>query len=55
MSRAILCINVAGSRGPVTAALQKAFFDVIECRAGDEHGWLTFVPALTGAVSGGTR
>ena len=45
----------AGSRGPLTAALQKAFFDVIECRAGDEHGWLTFVPALAGAVSGGTR
>jgi branched-chain amino acid aminotransferase len=45
----------AGSRGPVTAALQKAFFDVIECHATDEHGWLTFVPALTGAVQGGTR
>jgi branched-chain amino acid aminotransferase len=44
-----------GARGPVTAALQKAFFDVIECRVGDEHGWLTFVPALAGAVSGGTR
>jgi branched-chain amino acid aminotransferase len=45
----------AGSRGPVTAALQKAFFDVIELKASDEHGWLTFVPALTGAVQGGTR
>jgi len=45
----------AGSRGPITAALQKAFFDVIECKAGDEHGWLTFVPALAGAVQGGTR
>jgi branched-chain amino acid aminotransferase len=44
-----------GSRGPVTAALQKAFFDVIECRVGDEHGWLTFVPALAGAGSGGAR
>jgi len=44
-----------GSRGPITAALQKAFFDVIECKAGDEHGWLTFVPALAGAVQGGTR
>jgi len=32
-----------GSRGPVTEALQKAFFDVIECRVPDEHGWLTFV------------
>jgi branched-chain amino acid aminotransferase len=44
-----------GARGPVTAALQKAFFDVIECRVADEHGWLTFVPALAGAASGGTR
>jgi branched-chain amino acid aminotransferase len=38
----------AGKRGPVTATLQKAFFDVIECRAKDEHGWLTFVPARRG-------
>jgi branched-chain amino acid aminotransferase len=44
-----------GSRGPVTAALQKAFFDVIECRTADEHGWLTFVPALVGAAAGGAR
>jgi len=44
-----------GARGPVTAALQKAFFDVIECRAADEHGWLTFVPAFAGAASGGSR
>ena len=33
-----------GSRGPVTEALQRAFFDVVECRVPDEHGWLTFVP-----------
>jgi branched-chain amino acid aminotransferase len=45
----------SGSRGPVTAALQQAFFDVIECRAADEHGWLTFVPALVGAATGGAR
>ena len=32
-----------GSRGPVTETLQKAFFDVIECRVPDEFGWLTFV------------
>ena len=44
-----------GARGPVTAALQKAFFDVIGCSVGDEHGWLTFVPALAGAASGGAR
>ena len=41
-----------GPRGPVTAALQKAFFDVIECRVADEHGWLTFLP---GARAGGPR
>jgi branched-chain amino acid aminotransferase len=45
----------SAKRGPVTAALQKAFFDVIECRAADEHGWLTFVPALVGAAAGGAR
>ncbi len=45
----------SGKRGPVTAALQKAFFDVIECRASDEHGWLTFVPALVGAAAAGAR
>jgi branched-chain amino acid aminotransferase len=44
-----------GSRGPVTAALQKAFFDVIEGKVGDEHGWLTFVPAPAGAAKGGAR
>jgi len=32
-----------GVRGPVTEALQKAFFDVIECRVPDDFGWLTFV------------
>ena len=45
----------AGKRGPVTAALQHAFFDVIECRTADEHGWLTFVPALVAAATGGAR
>jgi branched-chain amino acid aminotransferase len=44
-----------GARGPVTAALQKAFFDVIECRTADEYGWLTFVPALVGAATGRAR
>jgi branched-chain amino acid aminotransferase len=43
-----------GSRGPITTTLQQAFFDVIECRAKDEHAWLTFVPASAGA-SGGAR
>lgn len=32
-----------GARGPLTQRLQSAFFDVIECRTPDEHGWLAFV------------
>jgi len=32
-----------GARGPVTEALQRAFFDVVQCRVPDEFGWLTFV------------
>jgi len=32
-----------GHRGPITAALQKAYFDVIEGRAKDKYGWLTKV------------
>jgi branched-chain amino acid aminotransferase len=32
-----------GARGPLTEALQRAFFDVIECRVPDEFNWLTFV------------
>jgi branched-chain amino acid aminotransferase len=43
-----------GSRGPVTEAIQKAFFDVIECKVPDEFGWLTFVreKAAAGSASG---
>jgi branched-chain amino acid aminotransferase len=33
----------AGRRGPVTEALQRAFFDVINGRVADTHGWLTYV------------
>jgi branched-chain amino acid aminotransferase len=32
-----------GGRGPVTAAIQTAFFDVIYGRTPDTHGWLTYV------------
>jgi branched-chain amino acid aminotransferase len=32
-----------GVRGPLTEAIQRAFFDVVECRVPDEFGWLTFV------------
>lgn len=31
----------AGRRGPVTERLQKAFFDIVEGKATDTHGWLT--------------
>jgi branched-chain amino acid aminotransferase len=42
----------AGKRGPITEALQKAFFDVIEGRAGDEHRWLTPVPSPAAVAEG---
>jgi branched-chain amino acid aminotransferase len=32
-----------GKRGPLTERVQKAFFDVIDGRREDAHGWLTFV------------
>jgi branched-chain amino acid aminotransferase len=30
-----------GMRGPITIRLQEAFFDIVEGRAADRHGWLT--------------
>ena len=30
-----------GKRGPITTRLQGAFFDIVEGRAADRHGWLT--------------
>jgi branched-chain amino acid aminotransferase len=36
-----------GRRGPVTKALQEAFFDVIQRRVEDEFAWLTFVREAT--------
>jgi branched-chain amino acid aminotransferase len=33
----------SGRRGPVTEALQRAFFDVINGGVPDTHGWLTYV------------
>jgi branched-chain amino acid aminotransferase len=32
-----------GRRGPITEALQRAFFEVINGAAPDRHGWLTYV------------
>ena len=49
-----------GRRGPVTEALQKAFFALINGEVPDRHGWLTFVypgeplqPATTGSQARG--
>jgi len=44
-----------GGRGPVTEALQKAFFDVIECRVPDEFNWLTFVREQAAAQGASAR
>lgn len=33
-----------GRRGPVTKEFQAKFFDIVEGRAEDKHGWLTLVP-----------
>jgi len=33
----------AGKRGPITEALQRAFFEVINGEVPDTHGWLTYV------------
>ena len=48
-----------GRRGPITEALQTAFFDVINGEAPDRHGWLTYVypgqPLQTAAAGGATH
>ena len=33
----------SGKRGPVTEAIQRRFFDIIEGREPDSHDWLTYV------------
>jgi branched-chain amino acid aminotransferase len=33
-----------GARGPITKALQDAFFGIVHGDAPDRHGWLTRVP-----------
>jgi branched-chain amino acid aminotransferase len=44
-----------GARGPMTQALQNAFFDVVECRVPDEYGWLTYVKEFASRVPGAAR
>jgi branched-chain amino acid aminotransferase len=41
-----------GKRGPVTAAIQRAFFDVINGELPDTWNWLTYVYADTPAATG---
>ena len=37
-------LNVGnGRRGPITEAIQQSFFDIINGRVADKHGWLEFV------------
>jgi branched-chain amino acid aminotransferase len=48
-----------GSRGPITTAIQKQFFDIIRGEAPDRHGWLTYLDAqpslqAVGAAGAGT-
>ena len=50
----------AGKRGPVTSAIQKAYFDIINGEVPDRYNWLTFVyPGeplqAVGAGAGSTR
>lgn len=33
-----------GQRGPITERIQEAFFDIVQGRVADPHGWLTHVP-----------
>lgn len=46
-----------GSRGPVTTAIQEAFFSIVRGESADRHRWLTAVPVegASAAVSAGTR
>jgi branched-chain amino acid aminotransferase len=47
----------AGTRGPVTEAIQRTFFDIINGDVPDTHGWLTYVypgqPRTREPVAGG--
>jgi branched-chain amino acid aminotransferase len=47
----------AGTRGPITEAIQRTFFDIINGDVPDTHGWLTYVypgePRAREPVAGG--
>ena len=44
----------SGRRGPITEALQRAFFAVINGEVADTHGWLTYVYADEAPLRSGT-
>ncbi len=44
-----------GERGPITKALQDAFFGVVKGERPDTHGWLTPVPQAAGAAIAAAR
>lgn len=48
-----------GRRGPITEAIQRSFFDIINGESPDRHGWLTYVypgePLQTAAAVAGKR
>ena len=43
----------AGQRGPLTAKIQQAFFDIVEGKVDDRFGWLT--PVGTGSAASSRR
>jgi branched-chain amino acid aminotransferase len=42
-----------GRRGPITAAIQSRFFDIVRGETPDTHGWLTFVGSPAPAATSG--
>jgi branched-chain amino acid aminotransferase len=44
-----------GERGPITAAIQKGYFDIINCAAPDRHGWLRFIQPKEAAQTAAAR
>ena len=45
----------SGTRGPITAAIQQAYFDIINCAAPDRHGWLRFLDTKEAASAASAR
>jgi branched-chain amino acid aminotransferase len=43
-----------GKRGPITKAIQDAFFGIVRGGSADRHGWLTHVPKSASAASAAT-